>query len=398
MSKFLFLLSFLVIAVLGCSKPEGVVDESELPTFAQKVNAKLGDGAVELVAFYTEPLKPQHGQSFKVVAFWRFNKELDPAWKMFYHLEDESGEQRFVVDRVLRDGNMKKIPLKKIIRDDVNVKELPRWFDSDKLLVRNGFYKGDDRLTPEAQWNDGKGRLKLPPIETTKPKMVKKQIKVYAVAGESRDKIKIDGKLNESFWANAQTGGKFWKTDGSNMSEAQTNVMVAMDDKNLYFAFDVEDEDITATLKNNDDPIYDHDDVVEVFIDGDGDKDEYWEMQVSAGGVKFDSSFKGGPRQNQDKAWDSKMRYAVTLDGTLNDHTDKDKGWKVEIAIPWETIADSKNIPPKDGDIWKTYFYRIDRNGGDKQDEFTAWVPPYKGDFHYLRFMGDMIFVYEEIL
>ncbi|HNT28564.1 MAG TPA: carbohydrate-binding family 9-like protein, partial [bacterium] len=143
---------------------------------------------------------------------------------------------------------------------------------------------------------------------------------------------------------------------------------------------------------------YDHDDVVEIFIDANGDRKDYWEMQVSAAGVKFDASFKGGPRKNMDVAWDSGIKYAVQVNGTLNKPDDADKGWTAEIAIPWKSIADAVNNPPKDGDIWKAYLYRIDRNGSGKRPEFSAWVPPYKGDFHYLRFMGDLVFVYEEIL
>ncbi len=396
MKKIVLLVVLLVAA--ACSKPAGVVKESEIPVFAQKVNASFDDGAAELISFYTEPLKPQHGQSFKVVSFWRFKKQLSDGWKMFFHFEDPAGEQIFVYDHPFADGRIKELPLGDIIRDDAAIKELPVWFDSDKMIVHAGFFKGNDRMTPEPALDDGKKRAKLPPVEISKPKLVKKQMKVFAVAGESRNQIKIDGKLKESYWQNAQTGGKFWLTSGENMAQKQTNVLTAMDEKFLYIAFDCEDDDVYATLKNNDDKIYDHDDVVEVFIDGDGDKDEYWEMQVSAAGVKFDSSFKGGPRKNQDVAWDSGIKYAVQVDGTINKSDDTDKGWSAEIAIPWATIADSVNIPPKDNDVWKVYFYRIDRNGNGKKAEFSAWVPPYKSDFHYLRFMGDLIFVYEEIL
>ncbi len=387
-----------VTVLLACSNPPGVVSESEIPPYAQKVNAKLNDDTIELIAFYTEPLKPKHGESFKVVSFWRFTEDLPGGYKMFFHFEDPSGEQIFVHDHPFADGRFPEIPLRKIIRDDASVKELPRWFDSDKMVILTGFFKENARLIPEPKFNDGKDRLKLPAIEITKPNIVRKQLKVYAIAGESRKKTKVDGKLAESFWQNAQSGGKFWLTNGLNLAKQQTNVMVTMDEKYLYFAFDCEDNDVYATLKQNDDKIYDHDDVVEIFIDADGDKDEYWEIQVSAAGVKFDSSFKGGPRRNQDVAWDSGIKYAVQVNGTLNKSDDTDKGWSAEIAIPWTVIADAPHVPAKDGDVWKAYIYRIDRSGGGKAPEFSAWVPPYRGDFHYLRFMGDLVFVYEEIL
>lgn len=393
-----FILCGIIAVSLSCSKPAGVVAESEIPPYAQKVSALLDDGNIELYAFYTEPLKPQHGQSFKVVSFWRFKKQPPDGYKLFFHFEDPSGEQIFVYDHPLADGRFKELPLKGLIRDDASIKELPVWFDSDRIALHAGFFKDDKRLTPDPKFNDGKDRMKLPEIEISKPKLVKKQLKVFAVAGESRKQIKIDGKLKESYWQNAQTGGKFWLTTGENTARQQTNVLTAMDEKYLYFAFDCEDDDVHATLKDNDDKIYDHDDVVEIFIDANGDRKDYWEMQVSAAGVKFDASFKGGPRKNMDVSWDSGIKYAVQVNGTLNKPDDTDKGWTAEIAIPWKSIADAVNNPPKDGDIWKAYLYRIDRNGSGRKPEFSAWVPPYKGDFHYLRFMGDIVFVYEEIL
>jgi len=395
---FFFMLGAMAVMFVACSKPAGVVSENEIPPYAQKVHATMNDGAIELIAFYTEPLKPKHGDSFKVVSFWRVTEDLPAGYKMFYHFEDPSGEQIFVHDHPFADARFPELPLKHIIRDDAAIKELPAWFDSDKMVVHTGFFKENARIIPEPKFNDGKDRLRLPAIEITKPNIVRKQLKVYAVAGQSRGKIKVDGKLSESFWQNAQSGGKFWLTNGTNLAKQQTNVMAAMDEKYLYFAFDCEDGDVYATLKQNDDKIYDHDDVVEVFLDGNGDKDDYWEIQVSAAGIKFDSSFKGGPRKNQDVSWDSGIKYAVQVSGTLNDPKDADKGWSAEIAIPWASIKDSPRIPPKDGDVWKAYIYRIDRTASGKTPEFSAWVPPYKGDFHYLRFMGDLVFVYEEIL
>ena len=33
------------------------------------------------------------------------------------------------------------------------------------------------------------------------------------------------------------------------------------------------------------------------------------------------------------------LRVAVRVDGTLNDPTDEDRGWTVEIALPWAGMA-----------------------------------------------------------
>lgn len=403
--KYLMILVAIAImfAFVSC-KNKGGISEADIPPTAQKVNAKFENDGIELLSFYTEPLKPRHGDSFKLITFWKFSKKLPEGEKLFYHFEDESGEQRFITDRSFLDGKVKEIPVGVIVRDEAGIKEIPRWFDSDSLVINLGFFKGDSRLVPEKKFNDGKDRLKLPAITIDKPNIVHKKIKAFVVASESRKQIKIDGKLKESFWENAQTGGKFWTTSGDNIAPVQTELKVAFDDKYLYLSFFAEDKDIYAGLKNDGDPIYDKDDVVEVFIDANGDMDNYYELQVSAANVIFESYFWGGPRggknKTKDTTWRSGMKHAVTLDGTLNNPKDEDKGWTAEMAIPFAAIKDAPNTPPKDGDKWKVFFYRINRYS-DKEAtaaDFTGWQPPYVGDFHNIKLMGELTFVYEEIL
>jgi hypothetical protein len=393
------LLALVVIFVLfSCKNHEGVVSESDMPAFTKKVNMLLDNGDIELLGWYTEPMKPRHGESFKLVSFWKFNKKLKDGWKLFYHFEDAAGNERFVYDHELLDGKVKDIATGKIIKDVATLKEIPMGFDTDEMHILSGFFKGKKRTKPQKKYNDGKDRLKVGVVKISEPQIRRKKMEVFAIAGRSRDQIKIDGVLKESYWKNASTDDKFWQTKGKDMSTIKTKVMTVMDEKNLYVAFDVKDDDISAKMKNNDDPIYDNDDVVEIFIDPRGEGKKYYEMQVSAAGIKFDASF-NGRRKNRNDGWDSKIKYAVKLDGTLND-SKPDKGWTAEIAIPWSSIADAPNIPPKDGESWKVFFYRINRHTGKKStsDDFSAWTPPYAGDFHNIKFMGDLVFVYEEIL
>ncbi|HOB71808.1 MAG TPA: hypothetical protein PKM18_08505, partial [bacterium] len=99
----------------SCSTHEGVV--GELPKNAIKTGMKLNDGKVEFMGFYTEPIKPRHGESFKIVTFWKFDEQLGDGWKLFYHFEDEKGEEHFKYDHEFIDGKVKKLALGKIIKD-----------------------------------------------------------------------------------------------------------------------------------------------------------------------------------------------------------------------------------------------------------------------------------------
>ncbi len=394
MKKLFYIFSFLaILTMVSCSKPSEV--KEKLPSLVTTVGAKLNNGKQELAAITTDPIKPRHGEPFKIVSYWKFNEKVPAGHALFFHIENKEEDEMFVADQPIAE-KLFEYKGDEFVRIETTVKELPLWFSSDELYIKAGLYKGNDRLIPESKFNDGKNRITCPPIKTDAAKIVKKTIDVYVIAPESRKEIKIDGKLDESFWANAQTGGKFWRTSGRKIADSQTVLKVAMDDKYLYVGFECEDKDLYSPYKNNDDKLYEAD-VAEIFIDADGNnKNGYYELQVSPANLKFDKSFKGGPRRGGNTKWESNMKFAVSLDGTLNKSSDTDKGWTAEMAIPFDSIKDAANNPPKDGDIWKVYFYRIDKSS-DGKGEYTGWIPPMKGDFHYLKFMGDMKFIYEYI-
>lgn len=57
------------------------------------------------------------------------------------------------------------------------------------------------------------------------------------------------------------------------------------------------------------------------------------------------------------------LKTAVQIDGKINDPSHIDKGWTVEIALPWEGIQklyDSKQFPPKAGDSLRAAFFRFE--------------------------------------
>jgi hypothetical protein len=164
------------------------------------------------------------------------------------------------------------------------------------------------------------------------------------------------------------------------------------DDKNLYVAFINEDQDIWTTLDKHDDKLWTQE-AVEMFIDADGDGKTYVELQANPKGVTFDS-YLPTYRQNQND-WESGMKAAVTVDGTLNKRDDVDKKWIVELAIPLEAARgkekDMKNVPPKVGTEWRVNFFRMDQPNGRPQSG-TGWSAPMVGDFHALDKFGVLVF------
>ena len=151
----------------------------------------------------------------------------------------------------------------------------------------------------------------------------------------------------------------------------------------VCFQFYCQDNNIVSTMKNHDDPIY-KEDVVEVFISETGSLTSYKEFEVSPANVKFDAAIYNNP----DKA----------LQVMTDWHAE---GWKTDCYVNleksqfisvWEIpFKNFSTGTPVKGTEWRINCYRIDRNSAG-QDEYTAWSPTGKADFHmpdsfgYLRF------------
>jgi hypothetical protein len=182
---------------------------------------------------------------------------------------------------------------------------------------------------------------------------------------------------------NTMTGGP---------SRYRTQARVLWDDERIYVAFICEDDDVWAREgRKNDDPIYE-DEVVEVFIDADGDGRTYNEVEVSPANVQFDAQFPSY-RSNLKEAlaWRSGMVSAVRIDGTLNDSSDRDRGWRAELSIP---IAQLAAVPgrPKRGDRWRFNLFRIDTKNRAGAWDGAALSPPLRGDFHALDRFATLVF------
>ena len=203
------------------------------------------------------------------------------------------------------------------------------------------------------------------------------------------------------------------------------------DDDNLYVAYWVEEPNVAATLTAYGSPIYENNDV-EVFIAG---KDAYYEFEINALNTVYEAFFiwedayaRGGfaeapefarsnpkvhpfngvgftthPRGGRIGSWAWRfpgLQTAVHVDGTLNDPTDRDRGWTVELAFPWRGMkwlakADGRALPPRDGDVWRIDFSRFNQykapapakdSGGWFWSPHGVWDSHVPECFPYVRF------------
>jgi hypothetical protein len=104
----------------------------------------------------------------------------------------------------------------------------------------------------------------------------------------------------------------------------------------------------------------------ELFINPNGDNHNYYEYEMNALNsiweLTLDKPYRdGGPPHLGDNI--QGLRSAVHIDGTLNNPADTDRGWSVEIAIPWKGLARYANAvhcPPLPGDQWRMNFSRVE--------------------------------------
>ncbi len=179
--------------------------------------------------------------------------------------------------------------------------------------------------------------------------------------------IKVDGKLDESSWQNAPRSPKFVDLISGKPTIHDTQAAVLWDDQYLYVGYWIEEPWVQGKFTKRDSPIYEDNDV-ELFIAG---ADCYYELEINSLGTLYEGLFvwqseyeKKGfheiPELDQKRSevkfqpfngvgltnhprglrwaylgWDfPELKSAVFIDGTLNDPSDRDRGWTVELALP----------------------------------------------------------------
>jgi hypothetical protein len=208
----------------------------------------------------------------------------------------------------------------------------------------------------------------------------------------------IDGRLDRSAWERAPWSEAFVDIEGEQHPPPSflTRVKMLWDDDYLYIGAWLEEPHIWATLTEHDSVIFQDNDF-EVFIDPDGDNHQYYEIEINALNTEWDLRLvkpyrDGGPALNE---WEIPgLKTAVWIDGTLNDPADTDRGWSVEMALPWNVLGEFAGCPcpPRDGDQWRINFSRVEwdveivegkyRKIPDRPEHNWVWSPQGVIDMH----------------
>jgi hypothetical protein len=275
---------------------------------------------------------------------------------------------------------------------------------TDTIQVITGFFNKEGRLPVTAGPKDSQDRamvatFTVQPSEATMKARIAQVPELSLERLEKTDKITIDGKLDEAAWKNAQLLPLVDVAKGEAPKDSPVNgtARLLWNDTNFYVGFDVQEANIVGGFpKNAKEPHLWTKDTVEVMVDpdGDGDNDDYYEIQINPQNLVFDTQYDhynepktepDGPFGHED--WSAKLKSAVTVDGTVDKPEDTDKGYVVEAAIPWKSFNKAKKTPPALGDTWRLNFYAMKDNAG------VAWSPILgQGNFHKASRFGRVRF------
>jgi hypothetical protein len=231
----------------------------------------------------------------------------------------------------------------------------------------------------------------------------------YRAAAE----IAVDGDLDKPAWRSVPRSSPFVDMVSGAPALYETRVALQWDDERLYVGYWAEEPQVTATLTERDSFIWNDNDL-ELFVGGD---DCYYELEVNSFGTVYecfwvwqDAMKRGGrfdrppfdvfspqvdvlggfqdasrwgkhPRGRRFAFLDfdlAGLQAAVRVEGRINDPSTRDRGWTLELALPWKSLAvlfAGRTLPPREGDTLRCDFSRFEalRVHGKPLPENPGW-------------------------
>ena len=411
-----------IVALLGCVDhgpgPQGKkIDPSYVagnllkvvPADIHRFDVDLGPGKVVYAGNRVDKELVAPGGRVRVTHVWQVVVPPGPGWRVFAFVRGEPNTADFMnLDATdMEIGHpIESWQAGEVIQDVQDITLRPDWKSRTATLyvglIRVGKHGLGDRM------------MAVVPGATSDGKLVEDDAVVASQLGVDLAKappppgtvyvphavapIVVDGVGVEAGWGVAATSPDFTPAEGSPEPIGRAYAKMTWDEQNLYLFVSVTDSDIVSQYKEHDQPLW-KEDAVELFIDADGNRRGYVELQVNPNNATFDSWFATTRAQPGDEKWDSGMQTAVKLRGTT-EPGDTDQGWDVEIAIPWQAVKgrdENMNVrlPPRVGDRWRLNVVRVDAKTGGQgaaNGGASSWNRITMQDFHALDRMLTVVF------
>ncbi len=354
------------------------------------------DGKITYLGNTIERTQVAPGDKVVITHYWQVNVPPGKNWKVFSHLVGDDNNFSNVDLTDMRKGHpSEKWAAGQIIRDPQTFILRKDWRSPTAKLVVGIYKKGGHKITDRMDVAGGEAKDRALTVATftidvSKAAPLPGQLVVKKASGP----ITIDGKADEPAWASAAGTGGFQTAEGGPEPRGPTSAKITWDDQHLYLFVTADDDDVKSDFTRTDEPIWKQD-VIEVFVDADGNGKGYVELQVSPQNVQFDAWFPT-VRPQSDLGFSGAMKTAVNVRGTLNASGDDDQGWDAEWAIPLAAVkgldaAMAVRLPPQPGDVWRFNVVRADY-GKDGKPVAASWNRIRFSEWHSLDRMLTLTF------
>ena len=246
---------------------------------------------------------------------------------------------------------------------------------------------------------------------------------------KTTEKITIDGRLDEAAWDRAQWSEPFGFINDGGTTPMNTQVAMLWNDEFLFLGYKVEDHDVRGSMTEFNDHVYMQDEDVEFFISGDG---YYYELGINPLNNSYQIRWTWIERLVEEQRFSELeelfktpdvlyyvaregerigrhadlsyqlpgLRHAVHIDGSINNPQEKDRGWTVEMAIPWaglKEISGGVEFPPKPGSTLRATAYRAHHDRETGKVKGWTWSVMGNDNIHIPERWNQIVFVDREV-
>ena len=229
----------------------------------------------------------------------------------------------------------------------------------------------------------------------------------------------LNGDLTKPFWQRGAWIDDFHDIEGDSHPRPakRTRVKMLWDDEALYIGAQLTDDTIWATVTQRDAVIFVDNDF-EVFLAPQDSSHRYYELEMNAANAVWDLLMEKPQRDDVRRiiSWDIKgLESAVMIDGALNDPAACNRGWSLELKIPWFSLRECPSnecypthIIPDVGEVWRLNFSRVEydvdvvdgryvkrkdpQTGADLPENNWVWAPTGVIDIHMPEMWGYLTF------
>jgi hypothetical protein len=241
--------------------------------------------------------------------------------------------------------------------------------------------------------------------------------------------IRIDGRLDEALWSRVRWSEPFGLIDSGGTTPFETRFAMLWDDEFLYLGYRVQDPDIRASLTGCNDHVYRTDEDVEFFFEGEG---YYYEIGLNALNNTYQIRWTWVETLVREQRYEELeelfkttdvlyylaregerlgrwaelsyqlpgLRHAVFIDGSINCPEIRDKGWTVEMALPWAGLAEiagGRPLPPKPGDSFPMTAYRCHHDRANRKAKGWSWSVMGNDNIHIPERWNKIVFRAERV-